>query len=1178
MDAFRVLYVDDEPGLLEIGKLFLEQSGQFTVDTIASAPAALALLSEIKYDAIISDYHMPKMDGIDFLKEVRSSENTVPFILFTGRGREEIVIQALNEGADFYLQKGGDPQSQFVELSHKIRRAISQKKAETALVTRESYLTAIIENQPGLVWLKDTEGRFLATNEAFARSCGKKNSADVLGKTDMDIWPRELAEKYRADDVRVIEEKKPVQVEEKIFDLQELKWFETSKSPIIDARGRVIGTTGFARDITGRKQADAALRESEEKFREIFDTINDGIHIHEIAPDGMPGKFIEVNEVACRMLQCTREELLDHGPLDFTTGYHSRPLEEIVSEYSSTGHAIFETEHRRKDGTLVPVEIHTHLVILQGKRAIVSVVRDITERRKGEKALREREDDLRQKNLKLTTLNDLEREFAELPSGRKVEELAVKKLSELTGAVVTVFSTYDPVEQILRTTAIEFGPGILESLPGAWEKVSSWIGMKPDEVEVPVSEEMYQDINRSIIGRKNTITEISYGWIPPLVSASIQKLSGVNRFIHIAHIIDGHLYGTSVIGLRPDRSDPSEELLDSFGHMIAVSLRRQRAELALRESEDRYRTLVENANEAILVIQDGRICFANPKLEEIGKYSAQELAQKPFLEFVHPEDRAMVGEQHKRRLAGDVLNQYYTFRIVSKAGSAVWNEIRSSLITWNGRPAVLVVLQDITDRKSAESALQESEERFRSFIEQALEGVSIVDEEGRIIEWNTAQEHITGIARADALGVLAWDLATRMIPDEHRREDIRSRMRESILLTIESGKSTYTQPVYYRFLRPDGSVAVARQTVFAIKTTHGHMIGTLNQDVTEQQHAEKMITESEEKFRSLVEYALESISIIDFSGKGLFTNRATARLLELDDDTPLAGRSVMEFLSSESQKDAVKDFTRVAGGEDGYLSLYTVTTAKGNTIYVECIGKVISYEGKSAILLSLRDITGRKRIEEALRSANRQLTLLTGVTRHDILNKISVILGFLKIARMKITDPAISDYLKKIDENTAAIKSQIEFTRVYQDLGTHEPQWLALETVIPRSQVPAAITLNADGKDIWVFADPMLEKVFSNLLDNSLRHGQRVSSIRVSLRMAKEDLVVVWEDDGIGIPADEKEQIFERGFGKNTGLGMFLAREILSITGIAITEKGEPGKGARFEIRVPKGAYRISGV
>ena len=106
---FRVLYVDDEPGPLEIGKLFLEKEGRFSVDVITSASGALSLMESATYDAIIADYQMPGMDGIEFLKHVRSSGNSIPFILFTGRGREEIVIQALNSGADFYLQKEGEP-------------------------------------------------------------------------------------------------------------------------------------------------------------------------------------------------------------------------------------------------------------------------------------------------------------------------------------------------------------------------------------------------------------------------------------------------------------------------------------------------------------------------------------------------------------------------------------------------------------------------------------------------------------------------------------------------------------------------------------------------------------------------------------------------------------------------------------------------------------------------------------------------------------------------------------------------------------------------------------------------------------------------------------------------------------------------------------------------------------
>ncbi len=143
-DRICVLYVDDESTLLEISKIYLERSGLFDVDTITSAPAALTLLDTKNYDAIISDYQMPVMDGIELLKAVRSSGNTIPFILFTGRGREEIVIQALNEGADFYLQKGGEPKSQFTELSHKIKIAVERKRAVNALKQNEYRLNMLV--------------------------------------------------------------------------------------------------------------------------------------------------------------------------------------------------------------------------------------------------------------------------------------------------------------------------------------------------------------------------------------------------------------------------------------------------------------------------------------------------------------------------------------------------------------------------------------------------------------------------------------------------------------------------------------------------------------------------------------------------------------------------------------------------------------------------------------------------------------------------------------------------------------------------------------------------------------------------------------------------------------------------------------------------------------------------
>ncbi len=147
-DDITILYVDDEPGLLSLGKLFLERGGQFIVDTITSAPAALSLQNTRKYDAIISDYQMPEMDGIELLRKIRSSGNTIPFILFTGRQREEIAVRAWEEGADFYLQKGGEPASLFAELSHKIRYAVGRRQAEETSREYEARLRELSDPLP----------------------------------------------------------------------------------------------------------------------------------------------------------------------------------------------------------------------------------------------------------------------------------------------------------------------------------------------------------------------------------------------------------------------------------------------------------------------------------------------------------------------------------------------------------------------------------------------------------------------------------------------------------------------------------------------------------------------------------------------------------------------------------------------------------------------------------------------------------------------------------------------------------------------------------------------------------------------------------------------------------------------------------------------------------------------
>jgi len=228
---------------------------------------------------------------------------------------------------------------------------------------------------------------------------------------------------------------------------------------------------------------------------------------------------------------------------------------------------------------------------------------------------------------------------------------------------------------------------------------------------------------------------------------------------------------------------------------------------------------------------------------------------------------------------------------------------------------------------------------------------------------------------------------------------------------------------------------------------------------------------------------------------------------------------------------------------------------------------------------SIRDVTDRRRAEETLRRANRKLNLLSDITRHDISNQILALKTFLGYSARGGADPAAArDYVAKEREAVDAIERQIAFTGQYRDLGVDAPVWQAVGPSVraEADTFPGAGIRVAPELDLLeVYADPMLGKVFRNLFENSLRHGgEGLTGIRVDGPVSGDTLTLTVEDDGEGIPREIRKRIFERGFGRNTGYGLFLSREILSITGIAMEETGEPGRGARFEIRVPAGAWR----
>jgi len=183
--------------------------------------------------------------------------------------------------------------------------------------------------------------------------------------------------------------------------------------------------------------------------------------------------------------------------------------------------------------------------------------------------------------------------------------------------------------------------------------------------------------------------------------------------------------------------------------------------------------------------------------------------------------------------------------------------------------------------------------------------------------------------------------------------------------------------------------------------------------------------------------------------------------------------------------------------------------------------------------------------------------------------------GYLALAEEMSENPEQSNYLREVKRASDIIQDQIEFTGQYEDIGIRKPLWLPLSTMIgaiEKNRIP----LRNHCSNLSIFADPMLEKVFANLQDNTIRYADGATGVEIRCEERDGDLLIHWEDDGPGIPDDQKELIFKREFGKNTGFGLFLATEILSITGITLRETGVYGRGARFQMQVPKGGWKES--
>jgi PAS domain S-box-containing protein len=599
-------------------------------------------------------------------------------------------------------------------------------------------------------------------------------------------------------------------------------------------------------------------------------------------------------------------------------------------------------------------------------------------------------------------------------------------------------------------------------------------------------------------------------------------------------------------------------------------------------------TLVEPSPLVLVLSGDLRVLDVNDPLLSVFRLRREDLLGKPLPETrlaayagekllgeIRKGARGKAGLLETESLVGDAQ---YTFRarITPLSSSRKAKGLVVSLEDITGMALHRRQLEELTDRETLgllssnpgllEEILQRREEEERMQLVQAsMDQADLpalwVGRDGRLFRVNHAAAAILGYEVEELARLAFSDVDPAHSPGT--RGSLWDTLKARASTSFESRfrtKAGDTIPVEIR-----ASHLMHRDQEFGL---------LLFEEITRRKEAEEVLIAREATLRVFSDANPDPSFLVDTEGRVLLANRAAAALLRTDmhrligtslfDAIPENAAVAREALKEVLEKRHTGSFAEEISGRYFYTVLSPLLDPSGEV-------------GRIAIFA--RDFTDRKRMEDALRHANERLHLLTAVTRHDVLNDIAALAMYLELQSAgRGAEGSGQELAGKLDSLVKSLRRKMEFTRDYADLGMKEPSWEDAAGAVARAVAAmdtGALRVDLDLPALEIHADPLFERAISNLVDNTLRHGEQATFIRFRALVEGDACTLIVEDDGVGIPPELKESVFRPGYGRHTGFGLFLIREILGITGMSISEKGEPGRGTRFEIRIPRGGFRL---
>ncbi|MDO8872717.1 MAG: PAS domain S-box protein [Methanoregula sp.] len=487
----------------------------------------------------------------------------------------------------------------------------------------------------------------------------------------------------------------------------------------------------------------------------------------------------------------------------------------------------------------------------------------------------------------------------------------------------------------------------------------------------------------------------------------------------------------------------------------------------------------------------------------------------------------------------------------------------------------------------------------------AADGMRVVDKDFNVLRMNDTFLELAGISREDAAGRKCYEvfpgprchtpgcLLTRILSGEAYVEDEVEKLRADgkripciVTATPFRGLACDVTGIVEDFR----DITERKQAEEALSKKHEDLEAAyeeitateeeLRQNYDDLSKTEKELRESERKYRDLVELLPQTVFEFDDRGTITTVNPIALKSFGYTQEDFDKGMNAFEVIAPGDRDRARENVQRVLNGEPLGGIEYTALRKDGSTfpviIYTDAIIQNMRPVGIRGLLV---DITERKRTETALNRATRKLNMLNTITFAEIQNAVFSLSGYFELEKLELVDEKMRQFMDKQIGIVRTITESLKFANNYQSLGLKSPEWQSIQQsfLFGISHIDISkLSRKLNVERLEIYADPLLENVFFTLVENVVLYGKTATEIALFYQETSEGLVLVFEDNGVGIYEDRKEKIFDRRYEDKKGIGLFLIREILEITGMTFKEIGKHGKGARFEIAVPKGAYRFA--